>query len=82
MTTYTIKTTEKEANDIARGGKTFIFRNSEMGYRVGDSVLFRVIKNSKPKMHDIEKHTYVIAYLTDNAPIESGFVALGLRRVK
>lgn len=81
MTTYTIKTTEKEANDIVRGGKTFIFRNAEAGYRVGDSVEFRVVKNCKPKLHDIEKQKYVIAYLTDNAPIESGFVALGIRRL-
>ena len=81
MTTYTIKTTEREANDITRGGKSFIFRSAEMGFRVGDGVLFRVIKDSRPKLHDIEKQKYVITYVTDNAPIESGFVALGIRRV-
>lgn len=82
MTTYTIKTTEREANDIARGGKTFIFRNSELGYRVGDSVLFRVIKDSRPKLHDIEKMQFVITYVTDSAPIDSGFSAIGIRRTK
>ena len=81
MTTYTIKTTEQEANDIVRGGKTFIFRNSEAGYRVGDGVLFRVVKDRRPKLHEIEKQKYIITYVTDNVPIESGFVALGIRRV-
>lgn len=80
MTTYTIKITEEEANDVAKGWKTFIFRNADLGIKQGDQIHFRVMFKARPRPHDIEKQKYVATYVSADAPIDKGFMVIGIRR--
>ena len=81
MTTYTIKAAENEADAIARGEKSFVFRSSSMGIKAGDELIFRVMFRVKPRPHKIESMKFKVTYATDDAPIEKGFTAIGFRRM-
>lgn len=82
MTMYTLKTTETEANQILAGVKMFVFRSNQTAYRVGDRISFRVVKQSRMVKHKIEDNVYEICYVSENAPVEKGFVVIGFRRTK
>lgn len=80
MTTYTLKTTLSEADDIAEGRKTFVFRSSMNSIGYGDEITFRVVKNGTMTRHPLEKQRYCVTYVSGDAPIEKGFVVIGFRR--
>ena len=79
MTTLTLNTTMNEANDIARGDKSFVFRG--MSAKKGDILIFKTIFNGKEIPHEIDKMRFRVAYATNDAPVEKGFWAIGFRRV-
>jgi len=81
MTEYTIKTTLQEADDIASGAKSFIFRGDTSSYGYGDSISFRVYKGKQLTRHALEDMKFRITYVSDAAPIEKGFKVLGIRRI-
>ena len=81
MTTYTIKIAEKEADEVAMGDKLFIFRSSSFGIKKGDEILFRVMFKTRERPHKIEQMRFAVTYASEDAPVEKGFTAIGIRRV-
>lgn len=82
MVTYTLKSTEQEANQILANSKAFVFRSSDTAYRAGDRIKFQVMKQGRPKKHSIENNLYEISYASEQAPVEKGFMVIGFRRIK
>ena len=82
MTIYTIKMTEKEADEVARGDKMFVFRDSALGIKAGDELHFQPMFKAKPRPHKIESMKFEVTYTSEDAPIERGFSAIGFRRTK
>lgn len=82
MTTYRIKTTEIEANEILEKGKRIIFRNRQY-YEIGNKFSFLVFKDGKPVLNKIQNKMYEItAVLTnENAPIEQGYTVIGFKEI-
>lgn len=80
MTTYILMTTENEADDIAEARKSFVFRDERYNFRIGDEISFQVIKAGRKVFHDIERMRFLVSYVTDRAPLESGYKAVGFRR--
>ena len=80
MTTYTIKIAESEADAVIKGDKSFVFRNSSLGIKPGDELIFRVMFRVKPRPHKIENMKFKVTYASDDATIEKGFAVIGFRR--
>jgi len=82
MTQFTVQTYPAEA-DAIMDGRTVIFRNNFMKYKVGDEITFRVIRNKKQVRHSIDKRKYEIIYIADwdKAPMEDGYVAINFKRI-
>ena len=81
MTQYTLKTTPQEAEAIAKGNKSFVFRGVDQPCGFGDYISFQVVDGKQMKRHAIERMKFVITYVGTDAPIERGFKVLGFRRV-
>lgn len=82
MTMYMLKMAENEADKVAMGRKTFVFRDSSLGIKEGDELQFQVMFKSKPRPHKIESMKFEVTYASEDAPIERGFSAIGFRRTK
>lgn len=80
MTTYTIKIADKEADDVVMGRKMFVFRNSSLGIKAGDELVFRVVFKTRERPHKIESMKFEVTYASDDAPVEKGFAVIGFRR--
>ena len=80
MTTYTIKMAEAEADEVVKRNKMFVFRNSSLGVKKGDEILFRVMFKTRERPHKIESMRFLVTYATDDAPVEKGFSVIGFRR--
>ena len=80
MTQYVLKTTIEEADAIAKGYKSFIFRGDQYKYGYGDNILFQVYSGQKMKRHDIDRMKFMVTYVSDEAPIEPGYRVIGLTR--
>lgn len=80
MTIYTLKTCEKEADDIFSGRQMFIIRSDRHGYRIGDRINFLVMKNGRPVTHKVEGVAFEISALP-RAPLEDGYKVIGFRRL-
>ena len=79
MTTLTLNTTMNEADEIARGDKTFVFRG--MPAKKGDVLIFKTIFKNKVIPHEIDKMMFIVTYATNDAPVEKGFWAIGFKKV-
>ena len=82
MATITLKIIDAEADDVAKGWKTFVFRNDSLAIKQGDQILFRVVFKGKQRPHIIEKQRFVCTYVDKDAPIDKGFQVIGVRRTK
>ncbi len=83
MTHYTIKTTLKEADEIAKGMKNFVFRSEKMPYGFGDEISFQVYKDGGFLTgHALDRKKFVITYVSTDAPIERGFKVLGFKEIR
>lgn len=82
MTTYEFKATEEEARDIMDHDKRFVFRSSNREYYLGDIVHFHVVKAGKMKPDPIERAEFEVVYASKEAPVQSGFTVIGLRRTR
>lgn len=80
MTTYALKATIQEADDIAGGKKAFIFRGAKTPYGYGDEITFQAINSGQMKRHAIEKQKFMVTYVSTDAPIEKGFKVIGFKR--
>lgn len=60
----------------------FVFRNSELGVKEGDQIHFQVMFKAKPRPHDIESMKFECTYASSDVPVQKGFTAIGIRRVK
>ena len=83
MTIRTIKTGCEEADRIADGKQTFIFRSANDGYRPNDVFNFQCYKDGRPVTHRNNHYGYVVTIVQDHtlAPIEPGFVLVNFRRL-
>ena len=82
MTMYTVKATLEEANEIAKGNKTFIFRAENMPCGYGDEITFQPYKEGKMTRHAIERQKFRVTYVSTDAPIERGFKVIGFRQIQ
>jgi len=84
MTVRTIRTSCEEAERIADGKQTFIFRSESDGYRVNDVFNFQCYKDGRPVTHRNNKYGYVVTMIQDHmtAPVERGFVLINFRRTR
>lgn len=82
MTHHIVKTTVQEADDIAKGLKPFIFRGGNLRINFGDKISFRPYQEQQMKRHEIEKMEFIVTFVTDEAPVESGFRAIGFKPIQ
>lgn len=82
MTTYTIKTTMTEADAIAKGEKSFIFRGESQPFGYGDEISFQVYAGQQMKRHNLEGRKFRVTYVSTDAPVERGFKVIGFREVR
>lgn len=81
MTQYTLKTSESEANDIVKGLKSFVFRDSKFNIGFGDMLGFQVYKGARPIDHKIGNKKFRVTYVNDDEPIELGWKVIGFKEV-
>lgn len=81
MTHYTLKASLQEADDIAKGAKSFVFRGDNYNYGWGDEISFRVVNSGQMKRHAIENQKFMVTYVSADAPIEKGFKVIGFKRM-
>lgn len=81
MTQYTIKTHEKEVQDILAGAKRYIIRSEKDAIKKGDILKFQLMKQQKPVYHQISKKTYKVTLVDDylTAPIARGVKLVSFR---
>ena len=80
MAHYMIRTSVEEADEIAKGNKTFIFRDESFKYGYGDDISFIVCKFGKPTRHPIDGKKFRVTYVSTEAPIDKGWKVVGFRR--
>ena len=81
MTEWTLKATLNEADEIAKGYKSFCFRNSNNRYKPEDIVVFQPMKNGRMTRHPIERMRFLVTYVSSDAPIDRGFTVIGFKRI-
>ena len=81
MTMYTLKATLEEADAIAKGDKSFVFRSDSMPCGVGDEITFQPMKDGKMTRHPIERMKFKVTYIDTNAPIDRGFKVIGFKQI-
>ena len=81
MTQYTIKTHDKEVQDILTGSKRYIIRSDKDAIKKGDMIKFQLMKQQKPVYHQISKKTYEVTLVDDylTAPITRGAKLVSFR---
>ena len=81
MTEYKIKTTLEEADDIAKGDKNFILRDTKYKFKKDDEITFEAYKAHRPTRHPVENQKFRVTYVSAEAPIEHGWMIVGFRRI-
>ena len=81
MTTYTLKATLREADEIAKGDKAFVFRSDSMPIGYDDEITFQPMKDGKMTRHPIERMKFKVTYIDTNAPIDRGFKVIGFKQI-
>ena len=80
MAWINLKTTLIEAEHLADGVKTFVFRNKNIHVGVGDVVTFTAYKNKQPTRHRIENMKFDVVYISTETPIDKDFKVIGVRK--
>lgn len=69
--THRLKIQEQDADAIMNGTKTFEIRKNDLGYEVGDKIVFDVVANEGYAVGEAARHplngaTYRIDYILDD----------------
>ena len=79
---HKIKLREDFADAVLSGDKSFEVRKNDRGYKVGDTVKFRVIdKISNTVDHPLNKKEYRITYVLNEWGIDEDYVVFAIKEI-
>lgn len=80
--THNIKISDKFADAVLNGEKTFEVRYNDRGYNKGDKIVFTVIDDvTMPVSHPLNTKAYEITYVLSGWGIKEDYVVFGIKRV-
>ena len=74
-----LKLSQFFVDDVFSGRKTFEIRLNDRDFQVGDYIVFTPVP-SWNKRHPIEDETYVITYILSRFGLQSGLVAMSIKK--
>ena len=78
MTQITMKTNEKEANEVWTGKRRHIIRSKKDAPKEGEWMKFQLYKDRRPVYHQVSKKTFLVTIVEDylTAPIAKDAVLI------
>lgn len=81
--THNLKLSDKFADAILNGEKTFEVRYNDRGYNRGNRIVFTVINDvTIPIDHPLNTKVYEITYVLSGWGIREGFAVFGIKPVE
>lgn len=81
--THNLKLSDKFADAVLNGEKTFEVRYNDRGYNKGDRIVFAVIDDAAmPIKHPLNDKVYEITYVLSGWGIQEAYVVFSIKRVE
>ena len=81
--THNLKLSDKFADAVLNGEKTFEVRLNDRGYNKGDRIVFTVVNDSGVRInHPLDTKVYEIAYVLSGWGIKEAYVVFSIKPVE
>ena len=81
--THNLRISDKLADAVLNGAKTFEVRYNDRGYNKGDRIVFTVVDDWGVSIpHLLEMKVYEITYVLSGCNIREGFVVFSVKQVE